>query len=235
VNLRYDFKIKDLITTINLFLSFYSVILVFQDRFLLASVLVTFNIMVLDVLDGVVARISGTENIFGKYFDSVTDFVGSSVIVCFFIYHVFEKKYPLLGLFLSFIPLLVGVLREVRSQMGIVRIKGYFIGYPRNSSAVVMIAVLNSTVAPLVGFYPLVILYLLVLSYLQLSKIPFVGNDKPLLMKMPRMKFYLLSGLILVIGGGLLGYFWDAFLLMMTVFMLSSFIIVDKKVWNQIS
>ncbi len=230
-----QFKLKDWATALNLFFSFWAVILVLEGRFALASGLVCFNIMVLDVVDGVIARVTKSGNAFGKHFDSVVDFVGSSVIICFFVYAYLSKVWHGYWVVVfSFLPLLVGVLREVNSRMDTTAVKGYFIGFPRNSGAMVIIALLNSSQFYKPWFYPVALALYIGAHYLQLSRIPFVGNDKSTLLKMPRMKIYLSLGLILIGVMTALGYFWDSMLIIMLAFIISPFVIVDKAVWQNI-
>lgn len=219
---------------LNLFLAFYAVVLVFDGKIEIASSLILLNALVLDILDGMVARATKTSNLFGKHFDSITDFFGSSMIIPFFLYFVLKDYNRPFAIFVAFLPLVVGVLREIQNRIEDVKVKGFFIGFPRSSAGVVIIAFINTRLITQLHQYWLVLLMTLYLSYTQLSHTPYVGNDKPMLMKIPRMKFYLSTGLVLLIGLSLIGYFWEVIVIFMGFYLLSSHIIIEKSVWEDV-
>ncbi len=227
-------KLKDLFTTLNLFLSFYSVILVFEGKFPEASILVFVNVMFLDLLDGWVARLTRTFNEFGKYFDSVTDFIGSSVIVCFFIYVAYKPVHPYLAVGLAFVPLFVGVIREITTRLEKIRCSTYFIGFPRNSAAIAIIAYLNSSLHTQFHWTATGVALILAASGLQLTTIPFICNDKSELKLPLRIKIYLILAVVLQIILTAIGLFWDGILIWMVCYMISPFLVVEKEVWADI-
>lgn len=231
--MRY-LKFKDFFTMLNLFLAFYAVVLVFDGKIEIASYLILLNALVLDIIDGMVARITKTSNIFGKHFDSITDFFGSSMIIPFFLYFILKDYNRPFAIIVAFMPLVVGVLREIQNRIEDIKVKGYFIGFPRSSAGVVIIAFINTRLIVDLHLYWLVLPMTLYLCYTQLSHTPYVGNDKPMLMKIPRMKFYLIACIPLLIGLSIAGYFWETVVVYMGIYLLSSHILIEQSVWDEI-
>ena len=82
---RGIFLLPNLLTTLCLFGGFYAIIAAIDGNFERASIAI-FVAMVFDGLDGRVARLTGTETIFGKEFDSLADMVAFGVapaVVCY--------------------------------------------------------------------------------------------------------------------------------------------------------
>ena len=82
---RGIYLLPNLLTTLCLFGGFYAIIAAIDGNFERASIAI-FVAMVFDGLDGRVARLTGTETIFGKEFDSLADMVAFGVapaVVCY--------------------------------------------------------------------------------------------------------------------------------------------------------
>src|SRR5688572_30682048 len=75
---RGIYLLPNLFTTAALFAGFYAVIAATADRFAAASVAI-FVAMLLDSLDGRVARLTHTESAFGAQYDSMSDLVSFGV------------------------------------------------------------------------------------------------------------------------------------------------------------
>ena len=82
---RGIFLLPSLLTTANLFCGFLAIVLSAQSRFVEAAVAV-FVGMVLDILDGKVARLTRTTTQFGVEFDSLADVVSFCVAPAFMLY-----------------------------------------------------------------------------------------------------------------------------------------------------
>jgi len=82
---RGIFLLPNLLTTLCLFGGFYAIIAAIDGNFERAAIAI-FVAMIFDGLDGRVARLTGTETVFGKEFDSLADMVAFGVapaIVCY--------------------------------------------------------------------------------------------------------------------------------------------------------
>ena len=82
---RGIYLLPNLLTTLCLFGGFYAIIAAIDGNFERAAIAI-FVAMIFDGLDGRVARLTGTETVFGKEFDSLADMVAFGVapaIVCY--------------------------------------------------------------------------------------------------------------------------------------------------------
>ena len=71
---RGAYLLPSLFTIGNMLLGFYAIVSALDDEFLKAALLV-FLAAILDLLDGRIARMTGTENEFGKEYDSLADVI----------------------------------------------------------------------------------------------------------------------------------------------------------------
>jgi phosphatidylserine synthase len=227
-------KLKDLFTLLNLFVSLLAALLLFEDKFELASYLLVFSIFILDLLDGFVARLTRSQNTFGKHLDTVTDFVGSSIMIPFFIYHVYKPFNPYLACILAFSPLVFGVLRDVQSKMESVNHGGFFIGLPRIMSALFILGYLNSNfITQHKAYIPGAFLIVLV-GLMQLTHWPYLGNDKRTVSLKKKIKIYLAIALALQVGLTAMGLFWDGLTIFLFAYIIQPPVTADKGVWENI-
>jgi len=227
-------RLKDFFTTLNLFLVFFSLILLFLGYFQIASFLIVFNMLILDLVDGFVARITKSSNEFGKHFDTITDFLGSSVLIPFFIYVAYEQINFYLALFLGFIPLFFGVLREIQSRLESIKRVGYWIGLPRIMSALLILGFLNSNFFDYewgkIGGVFLIVLS----SLLNVFHWPYLGNDKAKFKLPLRVKIYLLICISIQIGLSCIGMFWDGIAIMLFCYLIGPLVMYEKELWDDI-
>ncbi|HNU69165.1 MAG TPA: CDP-alcohol phosphatidyltransferase family protein [Myxococcota bacterium] len=111
---------------------------------------------VFDAFDGKVARWLGQMNRFGSEFDNVADLVAYSVAPSFVVYFAYAKvlmlpglaSYPLaqqvIAVVLGAIPVTSGCIRFARFNTVRMDVPGFFIGFPRPASALLIVALLNS-------------------------------------------------------------------------------------------
>ena len=66
------YLLPNLVTSAALFCGFYSIITAISGNYVLAAIYILFA-MILDGLDGRVARMTNTQTSFGEYFDSLSD------------------------------------------------------------------------------------------------------------------------------------------------------------------
>lgn len=228
------FKFKDTFTAISLLAAFASVVLAIEGYFREASYLIFLNILVLDLFDGWVARLTNTSNDFGKHFDAITDFVGCTLCVSFIIY-IGLKDYSMIWAATgAFIFLFSGTIRWVRSQIENIKAEGYFIGFIRNGSAMINVALLNSFLIQEYHLYELSLVCIVLTSVLCLTHIPYWGNDKSKAVAAPRVKAYLYFAVLAQIGLSFMGNFFEGIVLWILAYMVSPLCIVDKAVFENI-
>jgi len=113
----------------NLFLGILAIIMVFNDRSDMASILVIVA-MLLDGLDGRVARALNAQSEFGKELDSLSDVISFGVAPAFVMYvAAFQDLNEALGWMVTAIFPICGALRLARYNVSD-GIPGYFLGLP---------------------------------------------------------------------------------------------------------
>jgi len=122
-------------TTANLFAGFYAIVQAMNGRFEAAAVAI-FLAMVLDSLDGRVARLTNTQSAFGEQFDSMSDMVSFGAAPALIVYEWSLRGMGKLGWLAAFVYCAGAALRLARfnANIGVVD-KRYFQGLPSPAAA----------------------------------------------------------------------------------------------------
>lgn len=174
--------IANIVTTLNVFCGFLSIIYTSESDFRLASIMII-AAAVFDMLDGIVARVLGTSSKFGVELDSLSDVVSFGAAPAFLIYKTYAYQFGGWGILLSSLLLIFGALRLARFNIQVedLNTKGDFKGLPIPLSAMtISLFVLSfyhkdSITAP---FDKMVIPLVLALSLLMVSKIRYNALPK---------------------------------------------------------
>lgn len=130
--------LPNLFTTGNLFCGFWAIISVFQDKFFYAAVAILLA-SVFDVLDGKVARLSGSTSKFGVQYDSLADLVSFGIAPALLAFSWALRPYGKFGWLAAFLFVVCGALRlarfNVQSSSGEVK---YFKGLPIPAAALMI-------------------------------------------------------------------------------------------------
>jgi CDP-diacylglycerol--serine O-phosphatidyltransferase len=130
--------LPNLFTTGNLFCGFWAIISVFQEKFFYASVAILLA-SVFDVLDGKVARLSGSTSKFGVQYDSLADLVSFGIAPALLAFSWALRPYGKFGWLAAFLFVVCGALRlarfNVQSSSGEVK---YFKGLPIPAAALMI-------------------------------------------------------------------------------------------------
>jgi CDP-diacylglycerol--serine O-phosphatidyltransferase len=157
----------------NLFLGIISIILAVQSEWQYAAIMVIIG-MLLDGLDGRVARMLNTQSEFGKELDSLSDVISFGVAPALIMYVAVLKDYDIWGWIITAVFPICGALRLARFnvQPGI---PGYFIGLPITAAGGVLatMALYSDLVQR-----PMLVLGMLLLSYLMISQIKYPNFKK---------------------------------------------------------
>jgi CDP-diacylglycerol--serine O-phosphatidyltransferase len=167
-------SIPSLFTVGNLFLGVLSIILAFNERANGAALLVIVA-MLLDGVDGRVARALNVQSEFGKELDSLSDVISFGVAPAFIMYQAaFTDVSPALAWIVTAIFPICGALRLARFNV-IEGIPGYFIGLPIPAAGGVLatLALFNHDL----NVY-LLLVSTLALSYLMVSSIKYPNFKK---------------------------------------------------------
>lgn len=122
-------------TTGNLFAGFYAIVQAMNGRFEAAAVAI-FVAMVLDSLDGRVARLTNTQSAFGEQYDSMSDMVSFGAAPALVVYEWSLRGMGKLGWLAAFVYCAGAALRLARfnANIGVVD-KRYFQGLPSPAAA----------------------------------------------------------------------------------------------------
>lgn len=138
---RGVYLLPNLFTTANLFAGFYSIMCSISGDFTMAAATV-FVAMVLDGLDGRVARITNTQSAFGAEYDSLSDMVAFGLAPAIMAYQWTLSELGNVGLTIAFIYVACAALRLARfnTQIGVVD-KRWFVGLASPAAAGVVAGV----------------------------------------------------------------------------------------------
>ncbi|WP_347353186.1 CDP-diacylglycerol--serine O-phosphatidyltransferase [Intrasporangium sp.] len=152
---RARVMLPSLITLGNMLCGFSSVLLSFQGRFAVASILVAISIL-FDISDGAVARLVGATTPFGLQFDSLADLVSFGIAPAVLVYTWALPQYEHLAWFGAVFWLACAAYRLARFNVTIDPLadKRYFIGLPSPGAAGVVIATVFAIDGPLQGWAP---------------------------------------------------------------------------------
>ncbi len=139
---RGIYLLPNLFTTGCLFCGFYAITAAMNGRFETAALLI-FTAMVMDGLDGRVARLTHTQTAFGAEYDSLSDMVSFGLSPALIMYLWSLSALSRLGWFAAFVYAAAAALRLARfnTQIG-VEDKRYFQGLPSPSAAAVVVGLI---------------------------------------------------------------------------------------------
>jgi CDP-diacylglycerol--serine O-phosphatidyltransferase len=133
------YLLPNLFTTAGLFAGFYAIVAAMHARFEPACIAI-FVAMVMDMLDGRVARMTGTESAFGAEYDSLTDMVAFGVAPALVIYSWGLSDLGKLGWLVAFLHTAGMALRLARFNTLIGKAdKRFFCGLPAPAAAGVVV------------------------------------------------------------------------------------------------
>jgi CDP-diacylglycerol---serine O-phosphatidyltransferase len=196
---RGVYLLPNLITTGSLFAGFFAIVAAIDGRFLPAAWAI-FVALILDGLDGRVARMTHSTSSFGVQYDSLADLVAFGVAPALLVYLWALKPFKQFGWVAAFLFVVCGALRLARFnvQTGSIDPR-YFNGLPIPAAATTIATAIIfyyeiGEWAPQKYMYILAMIYLL--SFLMVSNIKYVSFKKLELFK--RHPFQTLVALVLL-------------------------------------
>jgi len=125
----------------NLFSGFTALIYISSGDYHRAAAFILFA-AVFDMLDGIVARIFRATSELGAELDSLCDAVSFGVAPAYMLYHIYFYHFGPMGILISSLPALAGVLRLARFNVMTVNFedKDYFTGMPIPSAALTIVS-----------------------------------------------------------------------------------------------
>jgi CDP-diacylglycerol--serine O-phosphatidyltransferase len=135
---RGIYLLPNLFTTGAMFAGFYAITSAINERFETAAIAI-FVAMILDGLDGRVARMTNTQSEFGVQYDSLSDMVSFGVAPAVVMYLWTYESLGKWGLFAAFVHTAGGALRLARFNTQVdVADKRYFQGLPSPAAAAIL-------------------------------------------------------------------------------------------------
>jgi CDP-diacylglycerol---serine O-phosphatidyltransferase len=136
---RGIYLLPNAFTTASLFCGFYAIVMAMNVRFEQAAIAVFFS-MVLDSLDGRVARLTNTQSAFGEQYDSLSDMVSFGVAPALILYEWTLRGLGKWGWLAAFVYCAGAALRLARfnANIGVVD-KRYFQGLPSPAAAALVV------------------------------------------------------------------------------------------------
>ncbi len=173
-------------TILNMFFGFLSILASFQNNFSAAAWFILLGAL-FDSFDGKLARALGSTSDFGIQFDSLADIITFCAAPSVFVYKVWSQDLGfLVGGFFAFFPLMLGSIRLAKFNLEAANSqKNRFIGMPTPMGALCIIGIylffsqlhqypwLHWTPRNTVGDARIALPFVIIISFLLLSKMPF--------------------------------------------------------------
>ena len=205
---RRRYLVPNLVTLGNMFYGFLAIIYAASGRYEKAAIAIGVAI-ILDGLDGRVARRLNATSKFGVEFDSLSDLVSFGVAPAMLMYHwCFRVPADEFGVMVTFIYALCGGSRLARFNISPENLKG-FTGLPIPGAA--------AAVGSLIYFFPVIeptrawvtfnTIYMLLFAYLMVSNIEYYSIKKLRVRDIPVLGAWPFGSMIVLIGGAL-AFFW---------------------------
>ncbi len=175
---RAIYVLPNLFTTASLFMGFFAMISAVEGRFS-AAALAILTSLVLDGLDGKIARATRTTSRFGVEYDSLADLVAFGVAPAMLVFRWGLEGFGRLGWLAAFLFVACGALRLARFNVQVEEVgTKHFVGLPIPAAAsmiatTVLLADQLGHPGP-VSFWP-VVAAVLALSFLMVSNIPYLS------------------------------------------------------------
>jgi CDP-diacylglycerol--serine O-phosphatidyltransferase len=175
---RLAYFLPNIFTALNMACGFGSIIMAFKLQFYEASMLLVLGAF-FDLVDGRVARLTGTQSSFGEQFDSLSDLISFGMAPALIFYLRFLSDTGRVGMVVSFAYVLCGALRLARFNANIEKVSSeYFQGLPIPGAST---AIIGSILLSLefqhyltyTYFKYTAITYIFFYSVLMISNIPF--------------------------------------------------------------
>lgn len=219
-------KTKDTFTMAAIVVGFLVLPAAVEGDILLASVLLIAAAL-LDMLDGGYARLTKTVNKFGKEFDCIGDLVIYSMAPAILLFFVYKDYNIYLASIVGVLPLLFGCIRLARFNVKRIEYPGFWMGFPRPASALAIVALVNSHVFAKYDLMIFGALFVLLMSIMNITIIPYVGHHKRKLGI--RTKAVLAVMTLIFIASIKFGYVWDVMLAYSIFYLLSPFYLIKRK------
>ncbi|MBI5332937.1 MAG: CDP-alcohol phosphatidyltransferase family protein [Candidatus Aenigmarchaeota archaeon] len=220
------FKAKDIITAGTILCGFLVLVFAAMGYFLTASLLILLGAL-LDISDGVFARLTKTGNAFGKEFDLIADLVIYSMAPGILLFFVYQSYNIYIAAIVGMLPLLFGCIRLARFNVKGIEYPGYWFGFPRPGSAIAIVAFVNSYLFNSIDLILFGTVFIAVMAIMNISLVPYIGHHKRIFTN--RQKILFAAAAIVGIAAAALGYGWDVIFIYAIGYLISPIFISRTK------
>jgi CDP-diacylglycerol--serine O-phosphatidyltransferase len=170
---RGFYVIPSLFTVANIFCGFLSIIASSRGQFERAAILILIAIFA-DILDGRIARLTGTVTDFGEEFDSLADVTSFGVAPALLAFQWGLWEVPRVGMAVAFLFLVAGSIRLARfSSTHHDSLDFVGLPIPAGAGSISMLVLTSPTPVTHPWFIPVVVAFVLGLSLLMVSNLPY--------------------------------------------------------------
>ncbi|MCK5073250.1 MAG: CDP-diacylglycerol--serine O-phosphatidyltransferase [Bacteriovoracaceae bacterium] len=177
---KLAFFLPNIFTALNLACGFISIVFIWNEKYYVACMILMLGV-IFDMVDGRIARLTGTQSDFGEQFDSMSDIVTFGVAPSMLVYNRFFVDLGRLGLVVSFLFLLCGALRLARFNANVEKVHpNFFQGLPIPAAAVALVGyvLLSTEFDVLAQWSPIAVVYVIFYGVLMISNVPFCSFKK---------------------------------------------------------
>ena len=196
--IKLNYLLPNLFTASSIFVGVVSVINSANGNFQKAAWLIVLSLL-LDGLDGKVARLTRGESKFGIEFDSLADIVAFGVAPAMLIYFQIGYHYGKIGILISALYVVFGAIRLARFNITTSCIdKNIFIGLPIPAAALTLVSLSLLELKYNLNFLEPIILFLtLIIALLEVSSIKYMAFKKIQFQKNISLKILILLILVM--------------------------------------
>ncbi len=170
---RGFYVIPSLFTVANIFCGFLSIVASSRGQFERAAILILIAIFA-DVLDGRIARLTGTVTEFGEEFDSLADVTSFGVAPALLAFQWGLWEVPRVGMAVAFLFLVAGSIRLARfSSTHSDSLDFVGLPIPAGAGSISMLVLTSPSPVTHPAFIPVVVAFVLGLSLLMVSNLPY--------------------------------------------------------------
>ncbi len=137
---RGIYVLPNLFTTAGLFAGFYAIMQARAGNFE-AACLAIFAAMIMDIIDGRLARLTNTQTEFGSQYDSLADMVSFGVAPAFILFDYVLQDLGRIGSLIAFVYIACAALRLARFNSATISDKRFFMGLPSPGAAAMLATV----------------------------------------------------------------------------------------------
>jgi CDP-diacylglycerol--serine O-phosphatidyltransferase len=170
---RGIYLIPSLFTVGNIFCGFLSIVSTIREKYEFAALLILIAIIA-DILDGRIARLTGATSSFGEAYDSLADVISFGVAPAMLAFQWGLWQVPRIGISVAFLFLVAGSIRLARFSSRAHDAKNFEgLPIPAGAGAIAMLVLVSPTPVEDPWFIPVVVGFVLCLSLLMVSTLPY--------------------------------------------------------------